>query len=425
VTEAIRRMMSDKTTAPSNAEDRSAPTLQRIADHCGVSVTTISRVLSGQAGRYRVSKKTEAAVRKLAAEHNLPKAFVLVIGSSNTDMVIHVEHIPKPGETILGGEFVCAPGGKGANQAVAAARAGAAVTFVARLGQDMFGEKAMAGFVAEQIDVSHVVRDKENPSGVALIFVGGRGENSIAVASGANARLSPADVRKAAHRLAQARVVLLQLESPLPTIEAAVKLAAAAGVHVILNPAPAQSLPDRLLKQVYLLTPNETEVELLSGVKVTNEASAARAAGILLRRGVQNVIITMGARGAFLAEPNANHFLPGYKVKAVDSTGAGDVFNGALAAALAQHRPLLEAARFASAAAAISVTRPGAQNSAPRRHEIDHFLATGRIQRNGKTNTAAADIGWNGWSEFSNNSALNQVPLISTRAHKTTNPQSS
>jgi ribokinase len=357
---------------------------------------------------------------------HLSRSAVFVIGSSNTDMVIRAGHTPKPGETILGGEFSCVAGGKGANQAVSAARAGAAVTFVARLGEDMFGEKALAGLAAEKIDVRHIVRDSANPSGVALIVVGSRGENSIAVAPGANARLSAVDVRKAARALCEAELVLVQLEIPLRTVEAVIEMATKAGVRIILNPAPAQPLPGRLLRQVYLLTPNETEVELLSGVKVTNKATAAKAAGILLRRGVQNVIITLGARGAFFAEPKANHFLPGYKVKAVDCTGAGDVFNGALAAALAQHRPLLEAARFAVAAAAISVTRPGAQNSAPHRHEIDHFLATGRIPRLGKTkNTTAADIGWNGWSEFSNNSALNQVPLISTPAHKTTNPQSS
>jgi len=307
----------------------------------------------------------------------MTKNSILVVGSSNTDMIIKVQRIPKPGETILGGEFASAAGGKGANQAVGAARAGGAVTFIARVGQDMFGDKAVAGFVADGINVDYVARDRTSPSGVALIFVGANGENSIAVASGANANLAPADLRKAKSAFAHADVVVLQLETPLKTVEAAAELAAKAGARVILNPAPAQPLPNELLKRLYLLTPNESEAELLTGVAVNDDAAVAKAAEALLARGVQNVIITLGARGAFVAGKEARGFVHGYKVKPVDTTGAGDVFNGALAVALAEGKSLLEAVRFGSAAAALSVTRLGAQTSAPVRKEIEKLLASG------------------------------------------------
>jgi ribokinase len=307
----------------------------------------------------------------------MDKPSVLVVGSSNTDMIIKVERIPKPGETILGGKFTSAAGGKGANQAVGAARAGGAVTFIARVGQDMFGDQAVQGFAADGIKVDYVMRDRTSPSGVALIFVGQDGENSIAVALGANARLTPADVRKARSAFRDASVLLLQLETPLPAVQAAAELAAAAGVRVILNPAPARPLPDKLLRRVYLLTPNESEAQLLTGQAVDNDDGAAKAADALLARGVRNVIITMGARGALVAGEDLRQFIPAFKVKPVDTTAAGDIFNGTLAVALAEGRPLLQAARFASAAAAISVTRMGAQSSAPARREIEKLLASG------------------------------------------------
>jgi ribokinase len=306
------------------------------------------------------------------------KPRILVVGSSNTDMIIKMERIPKPGETIIGGKFASAAGGKGANQAVGAARAGGAVTLVARVGQDMFGDNAIAGLIADGINVDYVVRDRTSPSGVALIFVGQNGENSIAVASGANARLTPADVRKAKSLFRKASVLLLQLETPLDTVQAAAELAAATGVRVILNPAPAQTLPDKLLRRIYLLTPNESEAELLTGIAVDNLDSAAKAAAALLARGAQNVIITMGARGALVAGVDLGQLIPAFKVKPVDTTAAGDIFNGALALGLAEGRSLLEAARFASAAAAISVTRMGAQTSAPTRKEIELLLAAGK-----------------------------------------------
>ena len=289
-------------------------------------------------------------------------------------MVIKLDHLPRPGETILGGEFTTAPGGKGANQAVSAARAGGRVAFVARVGRDGLGDAAIAGFRRDKIDVRRVVRDPVAPSGVALIFVAKDGENSIAVAGGANGCLSPGDIRAAAPAIRAAGTVLLQLETPLETVHAAAALGVHTGARVILNPAPARTLPDGLLELISILTPNETEAAFLTDVEVTDEASAAQAADILLARGVQMVVITLGARGAFVALPDTRALVPGFPVTPVDTVGAGDVFNGALAVALGEGKPLLEAVRFANAAAAISVTRPGAQPSAPRRVEIDRLL---------------------------------------------------
>lgn len=301
------------------------------------------------------------------------KAKIVVVGSSNTDMILKLERIPKPGETILGGEFVTAAGGKGANQAVAAAKAGGAVTFIARVGQDMFGQQAVAGFIESGINVDHVQRDK-TASGVALIFVAKDGENSIGVGSGANARLMPADVKKAKSAFLSASAVVMQLETPLETVQAAAELADARKTTVILNPAPAQKLPDALLKKISILTPNETEAEILTGIKITNEPSCAKAADALLRKGVKTVIITLGSRGSYIATATSKQLVPGFKVKAVDTTAAGDTFNGALAVALAEGKSMYDAVRFANAAGAISVTRMGAQPSAPTRSEIEKLV---------------------------------------------------
>ncbi|MDD4868916.1 MAG: ribokinase [Kiritimatiellae bacterium] len=301
---------------------------------------------------------------------------IVVIGSSNTDMIIKLDRIPRPGETILGGAFTTAAGGKGANQAVGAARAGGHVTFIARVGQDMFGEQAVAGFIRDGINVDYVFRDKSNPSGVALIFVARDGENSIAVASGANAKLVPADVKKAKRAFKCNDVLIMQLETPLETVQTAADIAFKTGMRVILNPAPARSLPDRLLKRISILTPNESEAELLTGITVNGEASAAKAANRLRARGVSTVIVTLGVHGAFVSTADFCGCIKGFKVKAVDTTAAGDVFNGALAVKLAEGHSITEAVRFAHAAAAISVTRLGAQTSAPTRKEIEKFIAT-------------------------------------------------
>jgi ribokinase len=299
---------------------------------------------------------------------------IVIVGSSGTDMIIKLDRIPRPGETLLGGEFHITGGGKGANQAVSAARAGGEVAFVARLGQDEFGDQAIAAFVKDRINVDHIYRDRKVATGVALIFVDKHGENSIGVAPGANGRLSSGDIKNARKIFDGAGVMVVQLEIPLQTVQAAALLAAKSGARVILNPAPARALPDALLRHVSILTPNETEAELLTGIKVNSDSAAAKAASVLRARGVQTVILTLGARGALVATSDSAQIVSGFKVKAVDPTGAGDVFNGALAVALAEEQSLIDAVRFANAAAAISVTRLGAQPSAPSRREIEKLL---------------------------------------------------
>ncbi len=299
---------------------------------------------------------------------------IVIIGSSNTDMIIKLSRIPRPGETILGGDFTVAPGGKGANQAVGAARAGGNVTFIARVGNDMFGAQAVEGFGQDNINTTGMITDSEAPSGVALIFVDKAGENSIAVASGANANLMPSDIENAKNVIASAEIVLLQLEIPIETVQTAVEIAVKRGVKVILNPAPAQTLNDDILRNVSIITPNETEAELLTGVKVEDEQGAEKAADMLRVKGVDTVIITLGSRGVYVASPEFKGIIPSFKVKAEDTTAAGDVFNGVLAVALAENMTLKDAVRFSNAAAALSVTKLGAQFSAPTRADIEAFL---------------------------------------------------
>jgi len=304
---------------------------------------------------------------------------IVVIGSANTDLVVRVASLPRPGETVLGGAFSKVGGGKGANQAVAAARAGGQVAFVARVGDDDLGEAAITSYEAEGIDTQQVTQSPGTASGVALILIDAAGENAIAVASGANSSLSPADIDAATAVIHAADIVLVQLEIPLDAVQRAVDLAAAAGRRVILNPAPAQPLSDELLARLAVLTPNETEAALLTGIEVHDVESAREAANCLLARGVPAVIITLGSRGCVVAQANdtaAPTHLPSHPVAAIDTVAAGDVFNGALAVALAEGRRLLDAAAFASSAAAIAVTRPGAQSSAPHRAEIDSLLTT-------------------------------------------------
>ncbi|MFH1920006.1 MAG: ribokinase [Planctomycetota bacterium] len=298
---------------------------------------------------------------------------IVVVGSSNTDMVVKADRIPAPGETVTGGQFVMAAGGKGANQAVAAARLGAQVTFVAKLGQDMFGDQAIENYAKEGIVTDLILRDPENHTGVALIMVDEEGENLIAVASGANHALRPEDVERAANRIREADVVMLQLETPMETVEFTAQLAADAGVPVILDPAPAAPLSEALLRRVTYLTPNESEAERLTGIPVRDEASARAAAEKLLASGARHVIVTLGPKGALSAGPGQATMIPGYAVKARDSTAAGDAFNGGLASALANGMPLEEAVREASLVGALSVTRMGAQPSLPTAEELRRF----------------------------------------------------
>ncbi len=296
---------------------------------------------------------------------------IYVIGSVNTDMVVKADRLPKPGQTVSGGDFFMSAGGKGGNQAVAAARLGANVRMVANLGADVFGDAAVKRLEAESVDTTLVRRDENQPSGVALISVDAAGENQIVVAPGANATLLEAQVDRAFETMPEGSLVLLQLEVPLPTVAHAVVVAGEKGCRVILDPAPAKALPGELLSGVFLLTPNETEAEALTGIDVHDQSSALEAARELRDAGVANVAITLGGEGVLLATAEGSELIPAPEVSAVDTTAAGDCFNGSLAVALAEGTSLREAAAFACRAAAISVTRLGAQDSMPFAGEVD------------------------------------------------------
>ena len=293
---------------------------------------------------------------------------ILVIGSSNTDMTIKSERLPAPGETILGGKFLMGAGGKGANQAVAARRLGGEVTFVCKVGRDIFGDNAIKGYEKEGIDTSHILRS-DAPSGVALILVDAKAENSIAVAPGANGDLTPADIRNLRGVIAEASYLILQLEVPVETVLEAARIAHEAGVYVILNPAPACPLPEELFKYLSLITPNQTETALMTGIE-TDEASLDKAVDALRAKGVKDVIITLGSRGSLVCTGGKNEFVPACKVKAVDTTAAGDTFCGALCVALSEGKSLTEAAAFATKASALAVQKMGAQDSIPYRKDI-------------------------------------------------------
>lgn len=298
------------------------------------------------------------------------KPSIVVVGSSNTDMVIKTAHLPAPGETVLGGTFFMSAGGKGANQAVAAQRMGGAVTFVAKIGTDIFGQQALQGFKQEGIDTSCILTDNNHASGVALIMIGEAAENCIAVASGANAALFPGDLADAESKIAVADAVLLQLEIPIETVAHVAALAAQHNRRVILNPAPAAVLPETLYRTISIITPNEGEAEVLTGIKITNEQTLQQAADVLHEKGVQTVIITLGPKGAFISSDGIREHVPAPVVEAVDTTAAGDVFCGALAVALSEGVSLRDAVQASCQAAALSVTRLGAQAAAPYRHEL-------------------------------------------------------
>jgi len=295
---------------------------------------------------------------------------ILVVGSSNTDVVVKANRFCQPGETILGGEFFMFPGGKGGNQAVAAARLGGQVSLVAKLGNDIFGKNAIAGYQKEGIQTGNIVVDELLPSGVALITVNEEGENTIVVASGANHGINNHDIDTALPLVENADIILLQLEIPLRVVQHVIALAKKKNKKVILNPAPAQQLPDVFFDNLFAITPNETEAEILTGIKVHDIDSAAAAASKFSEKGVQNIIITLGSKGGFVKTAGYTGAVEAPVVKAVDSTAAGDVFNGALAVALEKNREWQEAVRFACKAASVSVTRMGAQSSAPYANEI-------------------------------------------------------
>lgn len=294
---------------------------------------------------------------------------IIVIGSANTDMVVRSKKLPLPGETVLGGTFFMNAGGKGANQAVAAARMGGDVTFIAKVGNDLFGKQTISNLKLENINTDYLLTDETAPSGTALIMVNNKGENCIVVAPGANANLLPSDL-DTANIFSEAEIILMQLEIPMETIAVVTKKAKINNQPVIINPAPAQQLTDELLNGLFLITPNETEAGLLTGVKVEDETTAAKAADVFMRKGVRNVIITLGSRGAYFQNELLNFTVSAPIVKALDTTAAGDTFNGALAVALTEKMDWEKAIKFAVEAASISVTRQGAQASIPFRYEI-------------------------------------------------------
>lgn len=307
--------------------------------------------------------------------NNMMHSNIVVIGSSNVDMIAKVKRLPRPGETVGQAVFSQAFGGKGANQAVAANRAGGQVSFVTCLGSDGLGQNMLQALKAEGINTEHIIIDRKNPTGTALILVDEQGENSIAVAPGANNTLTPSLIDEARFVISGADIVLLQMEIPLETVFYTLEFAASLGKKVLLNPAPAYKLDEKLFKYLHILVMNETEAETMTDIKINSKVEAALAADEVLRKGVEIAIITMGEQGAYYATRHEKKWIEAYRVQAVDTTAAGDVFCGTLAAALQKKYRLSEAIKFASAAAAISVTKMGAQPSAPTEQEIKAFLS--------------------------------------------------
>jgi ribokinase len=299
---------------------------------------------------------------------------IVVVGSLNMDLVTRAARRPQRGETLTGESFGMFVGGKGLNQAIAAARQGAAVQMVGRVGADDFGRRLRQTLDAEGVDARLVVEDDTISTGVATIVLDAEGDNSIIVVPGANGRVGRADVERAAQAIAAADLLMLQLEVPLEAVQRSAEIARAARVRVLLNPAPAQPLPDELLRLVDVLTPNETETQILTGLSAADE-SAARAAAALRGRGVGAVVLTLGARGALLADGQRSVQAPGYVVQVVDTTAAGDAFCGALAAQLARGQPLDAAVRYANAAGALATTVLGAEPAMPRREAVEKLMA--------------------------------------------------
>ncbi|MBK0096696.1 ribokinase [Erwinia sp. S63] len=301
-------------------------------------------------------------------------AKLAVLGSINADHILNLTHFPRPGETVIGKQYQIAFGGKGANQAVAAGRAGADIAFIACVGADDIGERIRQQLQQDRIDIAPIETVADEATGVAMIFVNGEGENNIGIYSGANAALTPACVDRHQQVIVNAEALLMQLESPLESVLAAAKIARANGTQVILNPAPATHLSDELLALIDIITPNETEAEILTGIAVKSDEDAARAAQALHDKGISIVLITLGRRGVWLSEQGKGVRIPGFSVQAIDTIAAGDTFNGAFITARLEGVAMHDAVRFAHAAAAIAVTRPGAQPSVPWRTEIDTFL---------------------------------------------------
>jgi ribokinase len=311
----------------------------------------------------------------------MPERKIVVIGSSNTDMVINTSKFPGPGETVLGGKFFMNTGGKGANQALAAKRLGGEVAFIGKIGNDIFGRKAIDFLKNEGVLVDDVFIDPDNHSGIAMIIVNRDGENSIIVADSSNNTLSSSDILKVTNIIDSSEIILLQLEIPIETVAFISEYAKKANKKIILNPAPVTDIPAELFKNITFITPNENEAEQLTGLKINNEKTALKSALALKEKGVENVIITLGPAGAFLLSEDYTGMISAPKVKAIDSTAAGDTFSGALAVAVSKGYRIENAVKFANFAAALSVTRFGAQNSIPFEKEVLEFLKRKRASR--------------------------------------------
>jgi len=305
---------------------------------------------------------------------------IVVVGSINMDLVVRASRIPTPGETVLGQDFSTYPGGKGANQAIAAVRQGARVKFIGRVGDDEFGRLLVDELEVNGVDVKHIYMDENAATGVALITLNDAGENAIVVASGANHRLSPDNIHAAETAFSGADVLLLQLETPLDTVTAGAEAARNHGVKVILNPAPATPLPGELLSRVDILIPNESETAQLTGLPVNNLSQVEKAGRTLVKRGISTVVVTLGERGAYQIEADkpARH-ISSYPVAVVDTTAAGDSFVGTFAVSLANGEPVDRAVERGCAAGALATTRLGAQQSIPTRSEIDNLLKEQRL----------------------------------------------
>jgi ribokinase len=298
---------------------------------------------------------------------------IVVVGSSNTDMVVKTARFPEPGETIIGGDFFMFPGGKGANQAVAAARAGGKVDFICAVGDDLFGQNALKGYTNEGINIASALVIENEASGIALITVNNEGENEIVVASGTNGMLSSEHLTMVLRDDDDVAVFLTQLETPVETVAFLAERAKTNGQKLIINPAPAQALEDSILDNLFLITPNETEAKILTGIEVVDESTMHKAARALLDKGVQNVIITLGSKGSFYMDKNMSFTVETPTVKVVDTTAAGDVYNGVLAVCIANQMDWKEGMAYASKAAALSVMKMGAQGTAPTKEEINQF----------------------------------------------------
>lgn len=300
---------------------------------------------------------------------------ILVIGSFMMDLVVRTNRFPQTGETIIGSRFSKFPGGKGANQAVAAARLGAEVTMVGKVGSDPFGEEFLTTLKAEGINTAYILRDPQHPTGIGSITVDQHGSNRIIVVPGANLHYNSSELDRIKNIIKTSKILIVQLEMDLNMIEEAVSYASLVHVPVILNPAPAQMLSDEILRNVTYLTPNETEVEILTGIKVLTIEDGEAAGKVLLQKGVQNVVITLAEKGALIVNSTGSYYVPSFKVNPVDTVAAGDAFNGALAVEIIKGKSLRDAVEFANAVGALTVTREGAIPSLPNRVEVEAFIS--------------------------------------------------